>query len=873
MNPNNLFQRLTVIALSIVMVLAMTLGTVSAEVKDNQNNPNGDIIAFESLRARLAASSADSESVSVQITEDMTVAGIKSAIEAALDSIFAGGSVTVTGWKFDANTTLELTIPEGKELVWEAWYEGTVGSDEYLINLLGAGSFKVTQKLKSNQTESNAINVSGSNQVTVSGQVIVYGGGTAINASGENSMVTINGGRVEVSGNYYGTAINASGENFEVTVNGGTVSVDAGDAINTSGQNCNVTVNNGQVSASYGTVINAGGASSTVTVSGGMVEANTGFAINAGGASSTVTVSGGMVKANTGVAINADGASSTVTVSGGTVTSAGTVYPYDNAVINMLNPSNTNRNVVITGTGRVVAAGDRGYAICTYGSVEVSGGQVEATTGRAIFNLGASSTVTVSGGTVTGAGTTFDAPAIYMSNTDNTDKNVMVTGTGQVEATGDGGYAIRTYGSVEVSGGTVRAIAGTAIHTDGAGSWFTVSGGMVSGADGVIMANYTNTNKNVMVTGTGRVEATGDGGFAISTHGSVEIGGGQVEATTGRAIFNLGASSTVTVSGGTVTGAGTTFDAPTIYMSNTDNTNSNVIVKGTGQVEATGDGGSAISTHGSVIISGGQVEATTGMAIQSGGSVAVMGGTVSSTTGVAINVLDPNSSVMVLGGVVFAHGNDITGLNNVIQFENGSGSLDVDDPGLVLAWNSDEDKRTYYMRSNEHISKLPDNASVYWAVKDNSPGIYYKNGANEGFISLNVTVEIDPEEGGCLVTYKGAQKRHNADSKTYDIRFIATIDTLEANAVGFVFSKSETKPTKEKVPPSQVKSTTTVYHSVTAAGSAVTAESLGGKYIIACTVTGIPENDIDTPLYVRAFSTVGTETKYTSAVTVTVNSL
>lgn len=123
----------------------------------------------------------------------------------------------------------------------------------------------------------------------------------------------------------------------------------------------------------------------------------------------------------------------------------------------------------------------------------------------------------------------------------------------------------------------------------------------------------------------------------------------------------------------------------------------------------------------------------------------------------------------------------------------------------------------------------------------------------------------------CLVTYRGAQKRQNGT--TYDIRFLATIDTLGANSVGFVFSKSVPIPTKDNVLSSQVKSTTTVYNSVTASDSTVTATSLHGTYIIACTVTGIPTTDIDIPLYVRAFSTIGTETTYTSVQTVTVSSL
>jgi hypothetical protein len=108
------------------------------------------------------------------------------------------------------------------------------------------------------------------------------------------------------------------------------------------------------------------------------------------------------------------------------------------------------------------------------------------------------------------------------------------------------------------------------------------------------------------------------------------------------------------------------------------------------------------------------------------------------------------------------------------------------------------------------------------------------------------------------------------DTNTYDIRFIAIINTLNVKEVGFVFSKTQEIPTRENA---TVKATTTVYTSITATGTTVTAGDLEGTYIIACTVTGIPVSDIDVPLQVRAFSTSGTVTKYTPVTTVTVNNL
>lgn len=188
---------------------------------------------------------------------------------------------------------------------------------------------------------------------------------------------------------------------------------------------------------------------------------------------------------------------------------------------------------------------------------------------------------------------------------------------------------------------------------------------------------------------------------------------------------------------------------------------------------------------------------------------------------------------------------------------------------------------SYWAGKLINLSAVPDSGYVFSGWSSSNGGTFSDAGSAittftmpEGDVTVTAEfIPIDTGEDGCLVTYQGAQKRYNGDSKTYDISFIATIETLEANVVGFVFSKSETKPTIDNVPSSQVKSTTTVYNSVAVADATVTAESFGGKYIFACTVTGIPEADVNIPLYVRAFSTVGTETKYTSTVTITVHSL
>lgn len=125
-------------------------------------------------------------------------------------------------------------------------------------------------------------------------------------------------------------------------------------------------------------------------------------------------------------------------------------------------------------------------------------------------------------------------------------------------------------------------------------------------------------------------------------------------------------------------------------------------------------------------------------------------------------------------------------------------------------------------------------------------------------------------EGG-PVTYRGAQMRANADN-TYDISFIATVATLDKDAVGFVLSKSETNPTKETAK-TKIISNTIVYNSITAMDSTIIAKNVGGTYIIACTIKSIPQTQSSIPIYISAFATKGTETTYTEVHTVTVSGL
>ncbi len=263
-----------------------------------------------------------------------------------------------------------------------------------------------------------------------------------------------------------------------------------------------------RLSSGSGSLISLTGNGVFEVVTGGWLETVSGHAIQSSGADASIIVSGGIVSANASNAIYMDGLRDKVTVtSDGTVHNNGTTAI--NAAIYMHNMGNNLLNVIVAGQGKVSCLTNTGYAIQTYGDVEISGNaQVSAIGGRAVNALGSSSCVSVSG-------------------------NCKVwTETGVV------------------------------IHTNGVGSNVIVSGGEVS-------SSITNANQQgviwlegggiVTVKGTGSVQALAVAGTAIrvNTSGSVEVSGNaQVSATTGRAIYAAG-TTTVTINGGFVFANGT----------------------------------------------------------------------------------------------------------------------------------------------------------------------------------------------------------------------------------------------------------------------------------------------------------------------------
>ena len=323
---------------------------------------------------------------------------------------------------------------------------------------------------------------------------------------------------------------------------------------------------------------------------------------------------------------------------------------------------------------------------------------------------------------------------------------------------------------------------------------------------------------------TGLINISGDGAFVISENGSLVRSGpnetltvsgagatvtvyGTVSANSARAIHLTGTNSTVIVDGGLVSTNSTIPVQAAIYVENTGNTGTNVIVKGNGKVfaEAAGGyailsygnveindnaeisahdggvaidalganstvtvnggtvsttggnsgtaiGGSAIVCHyGKIVINGGTVSATTGKAIHtvySGGAVEINGGTVSATTGYAIRNDNVNSTITVNGGFVFAYGTGITGTSPDVNFVTNRAPNTVTN-GVLAAWNT-ANQGPFLAFDNLSLQIYPLGAAV-WYDDGTGGGIAFVNGDNAGFFPVGVAVNaLQPDENGVL---------------------------------------------------------------------------------------------------------------------------
>jgi hypothetical protein len=174
-----------------------------------------------------------------------------------------------------------------------------------------------------------------------------------------------------------------------------------------------------------------------------------------------------------------------------------------------------------------------------------------------------------------------------------------------------------------------------------------------------------------------------------------------------------------------------------------------------------GDAGCALTVLGGKIEAYNTAAANAGSAIGgftgAGTTVTISGGKIIGTafgtnpsTNYAVITAGGPAPVLVIDGeaVVFGYGNDIIGQANIIHNFKGVPTYfaagDIQNDAVVIAWDKVLGYTTYSLLSQDELSFSPPETAgtiVFWSIQGTESGIYYKNGANEGFIPVpGVTV-------------------------------------------------------------------------------------------------------------------------------------
>jgi len=340
-------------------------------------------------------------------------------------------------------------------------------------------------------------------------------------------------------------------------------------------------------------------------------------------------------------------------VSGATISNTGT-----SGVIGVgINGTEPGGTTVTLENGAAILSDRSGYSLF----VNVSGVTVNVNSGSTIRSLSNNSNAALQIGS--------------SSITTVSDVRININDGGSI-ISDNSGYAINdgagagvrehnTY--ITVNNGVVSSGSACAINSTGRNSVVEVKGGMVqnnaaSNANPTIYMNGS-TGTNVIVSG-GTVQNTAANttSYTVQTTGNILVSGGEVTTKAGRAINLVGEDSVATVSGGAVRATDPAATGVAISTATTNPAtvpNASVVVTG-GQVTATT--GSAIRVTGAnsrVDVRGGTVSAVSGNAILADAgtaalntaanfSIIVSGGSVSATTGYAIyNLGRANSKVIV----------------------------------------------------------------------------------------------------------------------------------------------------------------------------------------------------------------------------------
>ena len=612
--------------------------------------------------------------------------------------IYAGGSLSFSG-------SGTLTATGGGSTSGSSYGVFTYGS----VTVKG-GTLTATGGTATGSTHTYSYGVYASGDVRVSGGTLTAIGGKADYSYGVYAYtgVTVEGGSLTATG---GTATGESGESYGVYASSNAVAVSGGTLTATGGEasySCGVYVYTGSVTVSEnGTLEATGGtattsygvyASDAITVSGGKV-----IAMGGTEAFSVTPVLSNYDDARLWCGVNANAAAengphSDMEYYTNTRAQYARIAPESSKYfvpdlwvggveLNELNPTVTDEN----GGTATFDPDTNTLTLDGYSSIG------EGHNNAAIYYGGTDPLGIELVGTSTVQGPVHEGGFSYGIFADADNGSLHFFGTGTLTVTGGesatrAGVYVRV-GSVTVSGGTLKAVGGTAVN-DSCGVFAHVSvivtGGSLEADGGTSTSGSSHgvyTDGSVTVSG-GTLKAVGGTATSGSSYGvrantgSVTVSGGELTAIGGEATDSYGVyadtgvtveSGTLNATSGTATG-GTFTNSYGVYVYT-----GSVTVSENGTLNATGgksiDGEVCFSygvciDEGSVMVSGGSLTAIGGEAGSSygvyvyTGSVTVSGGTLNTTGGTAVTDswgVYADTGVAVEDGTLNATGGTATG--------------------------------------------------------------------------------------------------------------------------------------------------------------------------------------------------------------------
>ena len=452
-------------------------------------------------------------------------------LAAAIEAAESGAVINVTSdieltSAVSINKSVTITSSNGSTIS----YTGTTSNE--CIKITNSSTVNFAGNLKIRSTMGGAIFINGAAKVNIIDNVDIEGDWNIVYLNAVGAVVTVKD-NVKIHVRNKGCIYTAKA-GVTINIEGGTLTAAVGDVV----RDC---VDGNVINMSGGTL------SAPVRAFGAYGESN--YPV------SNITITGGSVIATAGLAMNVGG---NVTVKGNAIVkgTANTIYQGKAGPSKII--VDENAQVIATDIGAIYLAADSANA-----SVEVKGGTVSATNGRAIRKAVSNAIVTVSGGKVTSATETIGG---YNSGIGNGIYGTLNITGGTVEATGACAVAMGN-ATVTISGDAqVKAGSDTIWINKDRKNTLNITDGTVSATNSsAILVNYTvesgkNDAQSVVIDG-GLVEAASNT-IILYRESDLTINGGKIAANGATVIAAYGNSTSapnVTVNGGTIiqNGSGT----------------------------------------------------------------------------------------------------------------------------------------------------------------------------------------------------------------------------------------------------------------------------------------------------------------------------